>query len=179
MCHLTSRDRAFKGLYEWLYEWKPEMVNHHLAMFGYHCSITSRDITYSICHVTSWDHVFEVSCDNMGGSSSWYVTTLPNLVAIEIAVVEICFWFAMWSYKTTWLKSYVALLVGAPTISHLPAIYGGHRHSVSWVIMVLVCHMVSQDHMIKESCHFMSRSPSRKITILPRLVATGSMVGEV
>ena len=39
-----------------------------------------------VCHVISKDHVIKESYDLMGGSPSWQVTTLPDLVAI----VEIC-----------------------------------------------------------------------------------------
>ena len=37
------------------------------------------------------DYVIKESCDFMEGSSSLYVTTLPDIVAIDIVVVEICF----------------------------------------------------------------------------------------
>ena len=63
------------------------------SMFGGHLSSTSGDIKYLICHVTSQNHVFEGSCNFLSGSFSWYVTTLPSLVAIGIVVVEICFQF--------------------------------------------------------------------------------------
>ena len=33
--------------------------------------------------------------------------------------------------------------------------------TVSGDIMILVCHVTSQDHVIKESCDFIGRSPSR------------------
>ena len=42
--------------------------------------------------------------------------------------------------------------------------------------MVLVCHMISQDRVNKESCDFIGRSPSRKVIILPGLVSMGTMV---
>ena len=44
---------------------------------------------YLICHVTSYDHLIEVSCKFVGGSSLRYVTTL---ITIGIVIVEIqCF----------------------------------------------------------------------------------------
>ena len=61
---------------------------------------------YLICHVTSQNHVIE------RGSSSWFVTTLPILMAIDI--VEICFKFVTQSSKTTWLKGQVTITIGAP-----------------------------------------------------------------
>ena len=44
---------------------------------------------FSICHMTLHDHMFEGSCDFMGGISSLYVTTLPSLLARYIVVVGI------------------------------------------------------------------------------------------
>ena len=40
-------------------------------------------------HVTLQNYVIEGSGNFMGGSSTWYVTTLPSLVTIGIVVVEI------------------------------------------------------------------------------------------
>ena len=42
---------------------------------------------------------------------------------------------------------------------------GSHRRYGSRDIMVLVCHMISQDYLIKVSCHFMGRSASKKVII--------------
>ena len=42
--------------------------------------------------------------------------------------------------------------------------------------MILVYHMISQDHMIKESCDFIGRSPARLVTILPRKVAKNAVI---
>ena len=49
------------------------------------------DIKYLTCDVTSQNHVIEGSCKFLSGSSSWYVTSLPSLVAMGIVVVDICF----------------------------------------------------------------------------------------
>ena len=54
-----------------------------------HWSIAIGDIKYLICHVTSPSHGIERSSNFKNGSSLWYVTTLPILVAIGILVVEI------------------------------------------------------------------------------------------
>ena len=45
--------------------------------------------TYVTLHVTSQNHVIEGSDNFMSGSSSWYLTTLPSLIAIGIVLVEI------------------------------------------------------------------------------------------
>lgn len=68
--------------------------------------------------------MIEQSC--MNESSSLYVKTLPNLVAVDILVVEI-----------------------------------------------------SQDHVTKGLCDFMSKSKSRLVTNLPSLVAMGIEVVEI
>ena len=60
-------------------------------MFGGHSNCGSGDKTYLIYHATMEDYVIKESCDFMEGSSSLYVTTLPDMVAIDIVVVEICF----------------------------------------------------------------------------------------
>ena len=49
----------------------------------------------------------------MGGSSSFYATTLPSMVAVGIMVVEIYFNFDTWSLKTTWSRGHVTLRVQA------------------------------------------------------------------
>ena len=33
--------------------------------------------------------------------------------------------------------------------------FGGHRHCSSEDIMVLICHVILQEHVIKASCNFM------------------------
>ena len=45
--------------------------------------------------------------------------------------------------------------------------------------MVLICHMISEDHVIEESCDFIGRISSRLFHILPSLVATGTVVVEI
>ena len=45
--------------------------------------------------------------------------------------------------------------------------------------MVLVCHKVSQDHVKTGSSNIMFRCPSRLVTILSRLVTTGTVVVEI
>ena len=39
-------------------------------------------------------------------------------------------------------------------VTHRPAKFGGHSHSGNGVIVILVCHVISQDLLIKGSCHF-------------------------
>ena len=59
-------------------------------------------------------------------------------------------------------------------ISYHPAKFVSHRHSGSGHVMVFVCRMTLQDHLIKALNDFMVRSPSRCVTILPSLVVMGT-----
>ena len=65
------------------------MVSHHLAMFGDHWSSASGNIKYLIFHLTSKNHLIEGSCKFLNKTSLQYVTTVPNLVAVDIVVIEI------------------------------------------------------------------------------------------
>ena len=57
--------------------------------------------------------------------------------------------------------------------------YGGNKHCFVRDIMVLVCHVALQDKVIKVLYGFMVRSPSRYLTILPRLLAIATEIVEV
>ena len=46
-------------------------------------------------------------------------------------------------------------------VSHQAATFGGYRHCGSRDKMFSVCHVNFQDYVIKVSCNFMNRSPSR------------------
>ena len=68
------------------------MLSHHFVQLGAHRASASGDIMHLICYPISHDHLFQWSCDSIGGSPSRKVTTLPYLVSIGgIVVVEICF----------------------------------------------------------------------------------------
>ena len=53
---------------------------------------------------------------------------------------------------------------------------GGYRHSGSGDIMVFVCHVTFQDHVIKALNDFMVRNHSRYVIILPGLVAIVTVI---
>ena len=60
-----------------------------MPMFDGNSSSSSGDIKYlnlKLLIKTTW---FEGSSNFMSGSYSWYVTNLPDLVAIDIAVVQV------------------------------------------------------------------------------------------
>ena len=46
-------------------------------------------------------------------------------------------------------------------VSQHPTMFGGHKNCGNASIMVLVCHLSSQDHVTKGSCDFMKGSLSR------------------
>ena len=75
----------------------------------------------------------------------------------------------------------VELLFGCKplTISQHPAKFGDRRHCGSEDIMVLVCHVILQGHVIKASNDCMGRRSSRQVTILPSLVALGILVVDI
>ena len=52
--------------------------------------------------------------------------------------------------------------------------FGGPRPYGSGDITVLVCHMISKDHMIQGSCDFIGGIPSWNVTILLCLVVMGT-----
>ena len=55
----------------------------------------------------------------------------------------------MWLYMQELIK-----------LGYCSAKFGGYRHFDSGDIVVLVCLVISQDHLIKELSGFMGRSPS-------------------
>ena len=65
------------------------IVKNHLVKFGSHSYCGSQDITYLICHATLQDYVVKGFAVFMEGNSSLSVTTPPDLVTLDIVVVEI------------------------------------------------------------------------------------------
>ena len=45
--------------------------------------------------------------------------------------------------------------------------------------MVLVCHIISQNNVIKQLCDVTGRSPSRQVIILHNLVAIATLVEDL
>ena len=56
--------------------------------------------------------------------------------------------------------------------------FGGHKHSGSGDIMVSVCHVILQEHVIKGSFDFIGESSLWQVTNLPILLAMGIVVVE-
>ena len=59
-------------------------------------------------------------------------------------------------------------------VSHDPAKFSGHNDFGRGDIMILVCHVIFQDHVIKVSCDFINKKQSRYVTILSGFVHSGS-----
>ena len=72
-----------------VFGWELLMVCHHPDKSGGHWPSASGDIKYLTFHVTLQKHVVEGSYTFMSGSSSFHITTVPNLVVIGIVIVEI------------------------------------------------------------------------------------------
>ena len=81
-------------------------MSYHLAKFAGHRLSCSRDITGLKLHLTLQDHLIKGLYEFMEGNFSLYISTLPNLVATGIVLVD----------------------------------------------MILVCHVISQDHVIIKPC---------------------------
>ena len=64
-------------------------------------------------------------------------------------------------------------------INNQPTKFGGHKRYGSGDMMILVCHVISQDHMIKRSCDCMGRSPLKQVTMLQSLVAIATLLVEL
>ena len=63
-------------------------------------------------------------------------------------------------------------------VSQHPSKFGGYGHYGTGDIIVLVCHVISRDYIIKRSCDFKGRNLSKYVTILPSLVAIDTLVSE-
>ena len=64
-------------------------LDHLSDEFGGHILCCSENIMVKICHVITQNHKIKGSCDFMGGSPSWKITTLLSLVVISFLVVKI------------------------------------------------------------------------------------------
>ena len=60
-----------------------------------------------------------------------------------------------------------------------PAGFSGDKHRGRGDIMNLICHLISQEHMTKESSSIMSKSPQSLVNILTSLAAIGTLAEEI
>ena len=100
ICHKSLLEQMFKGYVNICGEVphrKPLPSRVWCPLLQCHCIYK----VFSLWHVLTKLH--ELSILKLSSRCfSLYSTILPNLVAIGIAVVEIWFYFVMWSCKTTW-----------------------------------------------------------------------------
>ena len=66
----------------------------HLDIFDDQWSSAKGDIKYLRWHVTLKKHIFQGLSLFMSGRSSWYITTFPSFVSINIVVVGITMFLA-------------------------------------------------------------------------------------
>ena len=64
-------------------------------------------------------------------------------------------------------------------VSHITTEFYVNRFSDIRDIMDLACKVISQDHVFKGLFDFMGRSTSRKVNILPSLMAIGILVVDI
>ena len=135
-------------------------------MFGVHKHCDSGDKMVLVCHLISQDQNQNWSklCDFIGRSPlmSYHPTKFGGHRCRGSGdLARPHHQNVMWLYGQKPLK-----------ISHHPPMFGGHGNCGGGDIMALVC------RMIKESSDFMGRSPSKQATILPSLMAIGTVVRE-
>ena len=63
-------------------------------------------------------------------------------------------------------------------VCHRFAKFGSHSYCSSRN-MFLVCHVIKQDHVIKELGKYNDRNPSEYVPLLPGLVVIGTVVVEI
>ena len=66
ICYVISQDHAIRWSRNFI-RGRTLMICHHTAKFGGHKHCGKRDINFSICYVTSLDHLFKGLCDLIGG----------------------------------------------------------------------------------------------------------------
>ena len=59
------------------------------------------------------------------------------------------------------IKYYMALRFGSPQLNHHPIKSDSHKHCGNEDTMVLVCYVISQDHVMKQSHGIISRTQSQ------------------
>ena len=64
-----------------------------------------------------------------------------------------------WPSKNTWFKKWLQWNEPLNVSHHDPVKFGTHRHCNIGDILVLVCHTISLDHVIKGSCDFKGGKP--------------------
>ena len=101
ICYVTSRDRMVRSICDFAEMW-PLIISHPSVKFDPHRSGEKEFIAFLICYMTLCDHVINKLWDFMDNGPALEPTTLSNLVAISLAVVEIQRFL-----RVTWLPDHV------------------------------------------------------------------------
>ena len=125
--------------------------SHHLAKFDGQRPCTGRYITYLICYVTSYDHVFRELYEFIRGSHLWQLTTLSSLMAIGLTIIEITHLICHVNLQDHVIKGSCDFMEGnsslrVTVLSNLVAV------NIVAVEIKHVCHVTLPDHVIKGSC---------------------------
>ena len=146
----------------WVYRQERIKVSCHPVKFSDCSHSNSDDVLVLVCHVISQDHVIKGSCDFMERSSWSELTIPPSLLAIDALIVEIIC-HVIDSLSRDLARPHdqrVKRLYRLKPIkvSYHPVKFGSHWHCGSGSMMILVCDMISHDHVIKGLRDFMGRS---------------------
>ena len=93
-------------------------------------------------------------------------------MVIGSLIVEIL-WSCLSSYFARPRDQSVYVLA-ALKVSHHPTKFGGNKHCGSGDIKISVCHVILQDHVMKEPCDF--ASPAKQVTIMLSLATIATLV---
>ena len=138
-------------------------LSFHPVKFGGHRFSDSGDIMIFVCHMTLQDICSEsfmtLWLGDLQGKSSSYQVLWPlklwqwryNGFSLSLDLARSC--------KITQSKSHVTLWVAVHTVNYHPAKFGGHGHFGSGVKMILVHHVILQDHVLKVLCDLMGGRP--------------------
>ena len=134
---------------------------------------------FLVCHMISQNHVIIWSFYFMGKKQLRQVIILPSFVIIDIAVVEIYTAQEMKFTVKDFFSIYDQSCRKLQIWSHLLKKSLMENFIFCVVMMVLVSHMVLQEHVIKGWSNIMGRSPSWKVSSLPNFVTIGTVVVEM
>ena len=109
----------------------------------------------------------------MGRNHSSQVTILPSSVMIHTMVTKIWFQFA---FCKTISKGHVALWVRVPKGKSSLFCLVCWPQAGSGDVMVLLCHRIQQDCLIKVSCDLVGGNLSQLVTMLPIFVSIGILL---
>ena len=152
-----------------IYRWELLAVCHHPDKSCDHRHCDCGDIMFLICHMTSRKRVWWPWSNASGDIKYWIkiTTELEKVLKISRDLTNPSDW------RVTLFHESSSLWYLSP-----PCQVWRLEHRGSWDIILLVCHVIYQDHMIKGSSKYIDRSPL-KVTTLPSSVAIGIAVVEI